>query len=253
MKKEEIPVDRELAEFIIKEVKEKEFEKRNIVQRLRYVYQNSTLPLEIFNSITHGIGALIAIAELVLLVVYAVILKAGALAITSVALFGAMSVTLFLMSCLYHAFLPGTTRNIFQRFDHISIYLLIAGTYTPFALLSVGGALGWTIFGIQWGLATIGIVFKSIWIRRFQAIHLLFYLLMGWSIVFFYPAPIVVYETIGMWGFIFLLAGGLSYTIGAVFYAKPITKYHHAIWHFFVLFGNILHFICLFFYVLPSV
>lgn len=253
MSKDKLPVDQDLAKFIIKEVKEKEFERKNIVQRLRYVYQNSTLSLEIFNSITHGIGALIAIAQLVLLIVRAVILKTGPLAITSVSLFGALSVLLFTMSCLYHAFLPGTTRNVFQRFDHISIYLLIAGTYTPFALLGVGGTLGWVIFGIQWGLALIGVVFKSVWFHRYKAIHLLLYLLMGWSIMFFYPAPIILYETIGQWGFLFVLFGGLSYSIGAIFYALPITRFNHAIWHFFVIFGNILHFISLFFYVLPSI
>lgn len=244
MDQNDIPVEKELAEFIVKELKEKEFEKRSIVQRFKYVYHNTTLSLEIFNSISHGIGALIAIAQLVLLAIKAT----GPLEITSVTIFGASSVLMFLMSCLYHAFIPSKTRNLFQRFDHISIYLLIAGTYTPFALLTIGGAMGWALFGIQWGLATIGIVFKSIWIKKFQLVHLLLFILMGWSIVFFDASR--VYALIGFEGFLLLLGGGIAYTLGVIFYVKPITKYHHTIWHFFVILGNILHFFSLYFYVL---
>lgn len=251
MSKKGLPLDQEFAKFIIKEVKEKEFEKRNTVKRFRF-FSYSSVPLEVFDSITHGIGALMAMAQLVLLIVRAVQLNTGALAITALSIFGAMSIFLFIMSCLYHAFLPGTTRNVFQRFDHIGIYLMIAGTYTPFSLLAVGGTLGWVIFGIQWGLATIGIVFKAIWIRRFKAIHLIFYLLMGWSILFFYPAPFILLERMNPWGFLFLLFGGITYSIGVIFYALPITKYHHTIWHFLVIAGNLLHFFALYFYVLPN-
>jgi hemolysin III len=237
-------IEKELAQFIVKELKEKEIEEKHRTKAKRFKIKESPLGEEIFSSIVHGIGTLIASAALVLLVIWA----NNALEITAVTIFASASIVLFTMSCLYHAFPHGTTKRVFKRFDHLSIYLLIAGTYTPFALLTLGGKMGWVLFSLQWGLALFGVIFKSIWINKYNMVHVMIFLLMGWSILFF--NPIAIYHQLTFNGFMYLLAGGLSYSIGVIFYVFPIVKFNHAIWHFFVLFGNVFHFFCLLFYVL---
>lgn len=233
-----------LFEFFKKELRAKEIDEKNQLKNKRFRIKESPLSEEIFSAIVHGIGTLIAIVELVLLVIFA----QGVKNIVAVAIFAITSIILFLMSCLYHAFPKGTTKRVFKRFDHLSIYLLIAGTYTPFALIALGGTRGWMLFGIQWGLALIGIVFKSIWIDRLHFLHIALFLIMGWIILAF--DPLGIYKALTFPGFMFLLFGGISYTIGVIFYVIPFVKFNHAIWHFFVLFGNVLHFFAILFYLL---
>ena len=208
------------------------------------LHKKVTLGEEIFNSITHGVGALLSIAALVLLIVF----SNRPLEVVAVTIFASSSIILYTMSTLFHAFPQGTTKNIFQRFDHISIYLLIAGSYTPFSLLLLDLKDGIILVSLQWTLAITGIVFKAIWIKRFQLIHILIFLTMGWAMMFF--DPIVVKDALTPGGFILLVLGGLFYSIGVIFYIFPLFKFHHAIWHFFVIFGTTFHFFSILFFIL---
>ena len=208
-----------------------------------------TVGEEIANSITHGIGALLSIAALVLLIVFG--FKYGNAAdITGVMIFGISMVFLYLMSTFCHAFghSKGAVRKVFHILDHSAIYVLIAGTYTPFCLSMIGGVKGYVLLGIQWTLAIIGIVFRSVFYNRHNALHVSIYIAMGWMIIFFTKT---VFATLPTAGVVFLLAGGISYTIGVVFYAVRLFKFHHMVWHFFVLGGTICHFFLIFFYIIP--
>lgn len=199
---------------------------------------------EIANSILHGIGAALSIAFLVLLIIKAATIG-SAWHIVSYTIFGTTLVILYIMSTIYHSLPKGTAKNVFERFDHISIYLLIAGTYTPFCFTVLKGPLGWTIFGIQWGIAVLGIIFKSIWIKKYVTFSTFLYVLMGWVIIFAIKPIILSISPYGLW---FLVAGGISYTIGTVFYLFRLFKYHHAVWHIFVLLGSIFHFLTVYLY-----
>jgi len=202
-----------------------------------------TVGEEISHSIVHGIGALLSIAALVLLVV-----KADTpIEDISVAIFASAAIILYLMSCLYHAFGKGITKDIFERFDHISIFILIAATYTPFCLISIGGTKGWVLFSIQWGLVLFGIVFKSIWIHKYVLLSTLIYLLMGWSVIFFFQDLVSGLQPIG---FYYLILGGIAYSVGVIFYIFPLFKFHHTVWHLFVIIGTFLHFLCIYSYLL---
>lgn len=187
---------------------------------------------ELWNAISHGIGAILTIPALVLLIIKGA--KEGtAIHIVSYSIFGASMLLLFVMSTLLHS-LPVKVKKLFSIFDHSAIYILIAGTYTPFALISLRGALGWTIFGIIWGLAILGILFKVFFIHRYEFVSLIFYILMGWLIIIAVK-PLIT--SITMNGFFFLLLGGILYTVGAIFYAWRAIPYNHAIWHIFVIAG----------------
>lgn len=189
---------------------------------------------EIWNAISHGIGFVFTIPALVFLILKGV-QKGSALHIVSYTVFGVSMLLLFLMSTLLHS-MPVKLKRLFSIFDHSAIYILIAGTYTPFALISLQGALGWTLFGIVWGLAVLGILFKVFFIHRYEFVSLIFYVLMGWLIVIAIK-PLI--ESITMPGFLLLLAGGLLYTVGAVFYAWRRIPYNHTIWHVFVIAGSV--------------
>lgn len=187
---------------------------------------------ELWNAISHGIGAILTIPALVLLIIKGA--KEGtAIHIVSYSIFGASMLLLFVMSTLLHS-LPVKVKKLFSIFDHSAIYILIAGTYTPFALISLRGALGWTIFGIIWGLAILGILFKVFFIHRYEFVSLIFYILMGWLIIIAVK-PLIT--SITMNGFFLLLLGGILYTVGAIFYAWRAIPYNHAIWHIFVIAG----------------
>ncbi|MDW0113740.1 PAQR family membrane homeostasis protein TrhA [Sporosarcina saromensis] len=188
---------------------------------------------ELWNAITHGIGFVLSIPALVLLVL-AGIRHGTAIAIVSFTLFGVSMLLLFLMSTLLHS-MPIKLKKLFSIFDHSAIYLLIAGTYTPFLLVTIKGALGWTLFGIIWGLAIIGILFKVFFIHKYEVVSLLFYIVMGWLIIF---AIKPLYMHLPTEGLILLVAGGVLYTFGSVFYAWRKIPYNHAIWHVFVLAGS---------------
>ena len=208
------------------------------------VIKDFSLKEEIANSILHGIGAVLSIVFLVLLIIKSVAIGTPC-HIVSYTIFGVSLVILYTMSTIYHAFPNGTAKNVFERFDHISIYILIAGTYTPFCFTILKGPLGWTIFGIQWGIAVLGIVFKSIWIKKYVTFSTFLYVLMGWVIIFAIK-PIIA--NISPYGLYFLVAGGISYTIGTIFYLFRLFKYHHAVWHIFVLAGSIFHFLTIYLY-----
>jgi len=207
-------------------------------RRIEERYRTLSLGEEIFNSITHGIGTLLSIAALVVLVVFATI-RGNAWHIVSFSIFGATLVLLYLASTLYHSFTKERVKNLFARFDHAAIFLLIAGTYTPFVLTILRGALGWTIFGIIWGLAIAGVVIRSIYLTRFRKLMVGIYLGMGWM---FLVAVVPMVRNLPTISLIFLVLGGVFYSIGVVFYLWRTLKYAHGIWHLFVLAGSIMHF-----------
>ncbi len=194
---------------------------------------------EIANAITHGIGVIFSIVAIVLLVVFSV--HRGPRYVVSVSIYGATLFILYLASTLYHSF-TGKAKNIFRIFDHSAIYLLIAGTYTPFTFLIMEGWKRWFLFGLIWALAITGILFKVFFTGRFTFLSTLLYILMGWIVVLFIRTIIHAMPSSGLW---LLVAGGLSYTIGAVFYLFKWFKFHHAVWHLFVLAGSILHFLAI--------
>ena len=202
---------------------------------------------EIFNSITHGIGAGLAVAATVLLVVRAVLLAPTGekgFYVTSFAIFGASLVILYLMSTLYHALTPYGAKKVFAIFDHSSIYLLIAGTYTPFCLTTLRGAVGWTLFGIIWVLAVAGMTFYAIFGSRMRVLSAITYILMGWLVVFAIK-PMV--QNLNPLSLMLVVAGGIAYTVGCIFYALKKIKWMHCIWHIFTIFGSILHFFAVYF------
>lgn len=202
---------------------------------------------EIANSITHGIGMVLAIAALVILTAFAGLYGNG-WHIVSVSIYGTTLVLLYTASTLYHSIQNPHAKGILQILDHAAIYLLIAGTYTPFMLVSLRGPWGWWLFGVIWGLAVLGLVLQLPVMKRWRAVSLGLYIGMGWVVVVAIKPLIVSVETGGV---IFLVLGGLSYTGGIIFYCWEKMKFSHAIWHLFVLAGSILHFFSILFYVLP--
>jgi hemolysin III len=193
---------------------------------------------EIANAIIHGIGGLLSIAALVILIVFAS-LYGTAWHVVSFTLFGVTMVLLYTSSTLVHSFPRGKAKDFFEIMDHSSIYFFIAGTYTPFLFIAVKGALGWTLFGIVWGLSIAGTVFKSLFVKRFLHTSTVLYVVMGWLIVFAW-GPLT--QNVSSQGLLFLVIGGVLYTVGAIFYVWRGFHYHHAIWHLFVLAGSIMHF-----------
>lgn len=198
---------------------------------------------EIANAITHGIGTLLAIAALVILVVKSST-YGNAWDVTGSAIFGSSMVILYLESTLYHSLQGKKVKKVFRIFDHSSIYLLIAGTYTPFILSLLRDPLGWTIFGIEWGLTVLGIVMKVFTVGKYEKLSTLIYVTMGWLIVLHMKKLIVVMPGISLK---LLIAGGISYTAGAVLFMKDNIPYNHPIWHLFVLAGSTCHFFSLLF------
>ncbi len=203
---------------------------------------------EIFNSVTHGAGALISIVGLVLIIVFSS-LYGQATHIVSCTIYGSTLVLLYTASTLYHSFQTPNIKHVLRIIDHSCIYVLIAGTYTPFMLVTVQGALGWTIFGIVWGLTVLGIVFKVFFINRFKILSPIAYILMGWLVIL---AIKPLFQSLPGGGIAWLISGGLAYTIGTIFYAWKKLPFNHAIWHLFVLAGSVCHFFAIMFYVVPT-
>jgi hemolysin III len=193
---------------------------------------------EITNAILHGVGLGMAIAALAVLVVFAS-LSHDPWYIVSFSVYGATLVLLYLSSTLYHGVYAGKAKRIFRIFDHSAIFLLIAGTYTPLTLITLRGRLGWTVFGVVWGIAIVGIVGKTFWAHRFVVLSTILYLAMGWIVVIVVKPLLAHLNTVSL---IFLAMGGLFYTLGTAFYLWHKLKFHHAIWHLFVLAGSICHF-----------
>ena len=193
---------------------------------------------EVLNAITHGLGALLSIAALVLLVVFSA-LYGNAWHVTSFAIFGSALVILYSVSTLYHSFSKPGVKKLFRKFDHMSIFLLIAATYTPFCFTLLHGWLGWTLFGIVWFCAAAGIALKAFYTGKGEIFSTILYVTMGWIICFFIKP---LYSAISTEGLIFLFSGGALYTTGVYFFVKDKVKYFHGIWHLFVLGGSTLHF-----------
>ncbi|WP_339227544.1 hemolysin III family protein [Oceanobacillus sp. FSL K6-2867] len=201
---------------------------------------------EIVNAITHGIGALLSIAGLILLLKYTIPTKNPWLIISSI-VFSSTMLIMYLSSTIVHSLPEGKWKDIFQIFDHSAIYLFIAGSYTPFLLVHLRSDIGWILFGIIWSIAILGIAFKILFVKRFVILSTVFYILMGWLIVLVWePLTAVLHETAA----ILLMTGGLFYTAGTLFYVWRSFKYHHAVWHLFVLAGSAFHYATVFYYVI---
>lgn len=202
---------------------------------------------EIANAVTHGTGTLFALGALVAMVIAASI-HGDARSITAVSIYGASLVILYLTSTLYHASPPGPTKAFLRRCDHAAIFLLIGGTYTPLLLLSVRGALGWSVAGTIWGLMLVGIGLKLLCFPRYPRTLLVLYLAMGWAAV---AIGHVLWQKLSPAALAWLLAGGITYTLGIAFYARKEVRFTHAIWHLFVLGGSGCHFALIYRYVIP--
>ncbi|MGM5470363.1 PAQR family membrane homeostasis protein TrhA [Flavobacteriaceae bacterium LMO-SS05] len=200
---------------------------------------------ERLNAWTHGIGTGLGVLGLVLLLMYC---DSGVLDIFSVTVYGISMIILFLASTLYHSVQDEKRRHYFRIVDHISIYLLIAGSYTPVTLILLPDSRGWLLFGLVWGIAAFGVILKLFFTGRFEIFSTLLYLIMGWLIVFDFTALV---ESMSANGVFLLFAGGLFYTVGIVFYAIHKIPYNHVIWHFMVLGGAICHFLMMFYHVIP--
>ena len=201
---------------------------------------------EISNSITHGIGVILSIAALVVLIVFAS-LYGNVWHVVSFTLFGATMLLLYTSSTLLHALKPGRAKDFFEIMDHSSIYFFIAGSYTPFLLVAVQSATGWTLFGIVWGLAIAGTIFKAFFVKKFLFTSTFLYVVMGWLIVFVWNDLVADIHPTSL---ILLIIGGLLYTVGAIFYIWKLFKHHHAVWHIFVLSATVCHFFAVL-YLLP--
>jgi len=204
---------------------------------------------ELANSITHGVGALLSVVGLTLMLILAAT-ENDAMRTASSIIYGSTLILLFLFSTLYHSFKHHSVKDVFQVLDHCAIYLLIAGTYTPFLLISLEGAWGYSLMAVIWGLAIFGIAFKVRFRERFPKVTLLTYLLMGWLIV---VAASEVMARIPAGALTLLIAGGAIYTVGVVFFIWDRLPYNHAVWHLFVLGGSVCHFFAIYGYVIPSV
>ena len=206
---------------------------------------------EIFNMVSHIVGGAMGIAVAVLCIIGAA-KHHNAYAVVSAAIFGSMMIVLYSMSSIYHGLSPNLkAKRVFRVLDHCTIFFLIAGTYTPLALCPLreyNTALGWTYFGIVWGLAAIGVTLTAINLDKFKVLGMVLYISIGWCIA---PVLKIVVSEIGQGGFTFLLLGGVSYTIGAVLKEKrKKKKYMHSVFHIFIVIGSLLHFFCILFYVL---
>ncbi|MET0331280.1 MAG: hemolysin III family protein [Dyella sp.] len=203
---------------------------------------------ELASSVVHGIGILLSIAGLAILVAYAA-MYGGVRAVVVSAVFGTTLIVLYTASTLYHAITDVAAKRVLRTFDHIAIFLLIAGTYTPFTLLALPGVWGWSLFGTIWGLALAGSAAELGLLKRYRKAAVTLYILMGWAGLVAIE-PLCTHVPRG--GLILLLAGGLAYTAGVPFYMARRFPYHHTIWHVFVLAGSVLHYLAILLYVLPD-
>lgn len=203
---------------------------------------------ERLNAVTHGIGALLSLAGLVVLIA-ASRLHGDIWHLVSSSIYGTSLVLLYLASTLYHSFSNEKLKYIFKIFDHAAIYLLIAGTYTPFLLVLFRGVLGWTFFGVIWGLALIGVVFQIFFVKRFKILSTVCYILMGWLMLILIKPLVAALPASGLF---WLIGGGLLYSVGSLFYLYRWFPYNHMVWHLFVLAGSAAHFITIYRYILPN-
>ena len=209
---------------------------------------SSTLGEEIANAVTHGLGAVLSVIALVLLVWQGVLVRSP-LAIASGIVFGVSLILLYMSSTLYHAITSLRAKHVLKILDHSSIYLLIAGTYTPFTLISLRGPVGWTIFAIVWVIAATGVALEAFWVYRPRWVSAVTFLGMGWIVVVAIKPLMAAVDPGGLW---LLVAAGLSYTVGTVFYVNKKVPYMHALWHLFVLGGSVCSVLAVLLYVIPK-
>lgn len=203
---------------------------------------------EIAHAVTHGLGVILSIAGLAVLVAFAT-LYGDAWHVVSSSIYGATLILLFSASTLYHGIPAPRAKRVLRIIDHSAIYLLIAGTYTPFTLVSLRGNWGWTLFGVAWGLALLGVFLETVAHGRFKRLAIGFYLALGWMAV---VAIKPLWDAVATGGLVLLLTGGLFYSLGVLFYVRRQMAYHHAVWHLFVLAGSACHFFAILFYVIPD-
>ncbi|MGO2317339.1 MAG: PAQR family membrane homeostasis protein TrhA [Vibrio toranzoniae] len=200
------------------------------------------------NAITHGLGVVLGVVGLILLLIRAFDHQADMLTIASMAVYGSSIILLFLASTLYHSITTEKTKRLLKTLDHCAIYLLIAGSYTPFLLVSLRTPLAMGLMAVIWGIALVGIIMKIAFVYRFKRLSLMTYLAMGWL------SLVVVYQlamNIEMGGLVLLALGGVIYSLGVIFYVAKRIPYNHAIWHLFVLAGCVCHFFAIYLYVTP--
>jgi len=215
------------------------------MKKERITLKNYTLGEELVSAISHGFGAVLAIVCLVLCIHAS--MNNGAVALASALIYSISLFILYLMSTLYHSLTPNKAKKVFRVFDHCSIFLLIAGSYTPFTLITLQGRTGWILCVLVWTCAIVGIVLNSINLEKFKKISFALYLIMGWAVIFNYK---ILTDALASTGILLLILGGITYTVGAIIYliGKKV-KYMHSIWHFFVLGGSIFHFFAIYNYV----
>ena len=204
--------------------------------------------VEIANAVTHGLGAVLFAAGAAILITLAS-LRGDAWVVVSCSVFATSLVVFYTVSTLYHAFRGPRVKGIFRRLDHAAIFLVIAGSYTPFLLVSLHGAWGWSLFGVIWSLAILGIVFKSIWTGKLPVLSTALYVVMGWCIVVAWKPLTAAVPPAGV---AWLVAGGVIYTVGVAFYALDRKfRWAHPVWHVFVLAGSACHYVAILLYVVP--
>ena len=210
--------------------------KRRVLGLPRY-----TLGEEIFSSVSHGVSALLAVAAMVLLLVFC---RKDPLAVSAVSIYGGSMLMLYSVSCIYHGLALNRAKVVFRSLDHCTIFLLIAGTYTPITLVCLGGTLGWAMFALVWLAAVVGVTLNAVDLERFKVFSMVCYLAMGWVVVL---AMKPLRENVSPAGFWCLLAGGIAYTVGAVLYGLGRkVPYMHSVFHLFVLAGSVLHTVCVY-------
>ena len=202
---------------------------------------------EFANSLTHGLGLGLSVAGLAVLVTAA--RAGGMLALVSCAVFGVCLIVLYTTSTLYHSAKGSQSKQVLRTLDHVAIFLLIAGTYTPFVLITLHGVWGWTLFAIVWTLAALGIIFELSALRRFRGAMVALYVGMGWVGLIAIKPLVAALPAPALW---LMFGGGISYTAGVLFYRWHSLRYHHAVWHLFVLGGSVLHYFAVLWYVLPG-
>lgn len=202
-----------------------------------HTFEDQSIREEIANSVTHGIGALCAVAATAVLVVFAA-LDHSAIRVVGVSVFGAALVLLYTVSSLYHGIQKPRVKRVFHILDHSAIFLLIAGTYTPITLCALQGGWGWSIFGVTWGLAALGIVTTATYFERARYLSLALYIAMGWLVVITGPR---LFSAMNWQALLLLFLGGVLYTAGVIFYRMKRLRFHHMVWHLFVLGGSVCH------------
>ncbi len=208
-----------------------------------------TLGEELANSLTHACGLVLSIAGLVVLVSTVALRGGDSSDVASCAIYGVTLIVLYTSSTLYHSAVQPERKRKLRIFDHLAIFLLIAGTYTPFVLIALRGVWGWTLFAIVWSLAVIGTILELSQLARFRRLMVALYIAMGWVGLIAIKPLVAALPAPGLW---LLFGGGVSYTFGVVFYRWHSLRYHHAVWHLFVLGGSVLHYFAVLYYVLPS-